>query len=139
MARNPVEIKVESHIPQVVGIVQSQLNRKVFAMGKAVQTAMSTQVLVGERYGRWYKVPGTQRRYRASIPGEPPASRTGDLRRSYRVGKVEGTALDTHVKVGSALPYAPILEEQLDRQHLSVALVFAQPDIEAILRGDWGI
>lgn len=139
MAQNGVELRVESHIPQVVGVVQSKINAKVYAMGTTVRNKTLTEVLVGQRYGRWYRVPGTKRMYRASQPGEPPATRLGDLRRSYRVGKVTGTALDTQVQVGSHLPYAPILEEQMDRRHLSVALDLAKPDIEAILRGDWGI
>ena len=147
---------VESRIPQVVGVLQSQINRKVYAMGTVVRTKLLTEVLVGERHGRWYVLPGNvaknkargkkgagPKMYRASRPGEAPATRLGDLRRSYRVGKVEGTALDTHVKVGSPLDYAVFLEQGtkhvIERLHLSTALELAKPDIEAILRGDWGI
>lgn len=50
--------------------------------------------LTGPRSGRWYRIPGTNRLYQASAPGEPPAERLGDLRRSLRtVEGVEGEAL----------------------------------------------
>lgn len=137
--REPVEIRVESHIPELVGILQTQIRRKVYAMGTTVREKLLTEVLVGERYGFWYQVPGSKRMYRASRRGEAPATRTGDLRRSYKVGQVQGEGVDTHVQVGSALPYAPILETEIERPHLVTALALAGPDIEAILRGDWGI
>lgn len=118
---------------------EQAINRKLYAMGKVVQEKALTEVLVGERSGREYTVPKTHKKYRASRPGEPPASRTGDLRRSVRVGKVEGTALDKHIKVGSNLRYAEYLENLMDRKWLEPSVELSRPDHEAILRGDWGI
>lgn len=46
--------------------------------------SLTNDVLTGSRTGRVYTVPGTKRRYRASAPGEPPASRTGVTRAGYR-------------------------------------------------------
>ncbi len=45
--------------------------------------------LTGNRSGRVYRVPGTKVFYTASAPGEPPASRLGDLKGaiSHRVNK----------------------------------------------------
>jgi len=40
------------------------------------------RMLTGPRTGRFYKIPGTNRYYQASAPGEPPAERLGDLRDS---------------------------------------------------------
>ncbi len=47
------------------------------------------QKLAGNRSGRAYYVPGTKQLYTASAPGEPPASRLGDLKGaiSHRINK----------------------------------------------------
>ncbi|HBD86337.1 MAG TPA: hypothetical protein DC001_02795, partial [Clostridiales bacterium] len=41
-------------------------------------------VLRGRRSGRTYLIPNTKRHYTASVPGEPPANRTGIFRASWR-------------------------------------------------------
>ena len=64
--------------------------------------------LSGKRTGRVYRVPGTNRTYTASAPGEPPAVATGQLRSSikYRiVGDMKVTG-----EVGSELKKAVELE-----------------------------
>ncbi len=45
--------------------------------------------LTGDRSGRSYYVPGTRKLYTASAPGEPPASRLGNLMKaiSHKVNK----------------------------------------------------
>lgn len=147
MAKSPLSVNftVESHKDQVLALTEQAARRKVAAMGMAVRTKLLMEVLVGERNGRWYRVPKTKRRYRASAPGEAPASRTGDLRRSYRVGQVQSLpgVPGAIVKVGSPLAYAAHLESgtqnMASRQHLGPAVELAKPDMEAILRGDWGI
>lgn len=135
----PLSVRVVSHADVLLGVVDKALKRKVSAMGHAVRDKLLTEVLVGQRSGRWYPVPGTRRMYQASRPGEPPASRTGDLRRSYRVGSVKGASPNYHVQVGSALPYALHLETSMDRQHLEPAVKLARPELVQIVSGDWGI
>lgn len=135
----PLSVRVVSHADVLLGVVDKALKRKVSAMGHAVRDKLLTEVLVGQRSGRWYPVPGTRRMYQASRPGEPPASRTGDLRKSYRVGPVRGNSPNFNVQVGSALDYALYLETAMDRNHLEPAVELAKPEFEQILRGDWGI
>lgn len=65
--------------------------------------------LSGVRSGREYRVPGTRRKYRASAPGQAPASRTGQLRQRRGV-RVERNRDSVIVFVGSNVPYARHLE-----------------------------
>lgn len=139
MAARNVRVRVESKRATVITEVNKVMRRKVAAMGVEYRRTLAEEVLVGQRSGRMYRVPGTNRMYRASRPGEPPASRTGDLRRSYKVGNLEEHAGRVQVKVGSALDYAEYLEHNMNREHLEPAAELAKPRLEAILRGEWGI
>lgn len=139
MPKNRLRVRIVNHVDAVTGLAEKALKRKVSAMGHTVRNKALTQVLVGERTGKWYYVPGTRRLYRASSPGEPPATRTGDLRRSVKVGSVQGTFPNYFVHVGSDLKYALELEVDMDRKWLEPAAQLAQPDIHEIARGDWGI
>lgn len=88
--------------------------------------------LTGSRSGRIYRIPGTSRRYTASAPGEAPATRTGDLRTSYRFKVYQKSAV-----VGSPLMYALHLEKgtskMAPRPHIAPALVANRPAIMAAL------
>lgn len=139
MAKTALNVTLISRLDIALGTVEDIIKRKVYSMGLVTHEKLLTDVLTGPRTGRWYRVPGTNRMYQASAPGEAPATRTGALRQSYRVGRVEGTGVDAHVKVGSSMPYAPVLELDKNREHLSTAVKLARPAHEEILRGDWGI
>lgn len=134
-------IRVVSNRAVVVEAVRQAMRRKVAAMGIEVRKTLQLEVLVGNRTGKWYRVPGTKKRYQASREGEAPARRTGDLARSYKTGPLEETPGRVQVKVGSALEYAPILQDPdgLNRPHLDTAVELARPKLEQILRGEWGI
>jgi len=132
-------IRFDSRAAELLGLVNHEINRKVVAMGTEFRRVTVDEVLVGERTGNWRRVPGTNRMYRASRPGEPPATRTGDLRRSIAVSSVQGQGMSTTVKVGSALHYARELEENLNRKFFEPALALATPALQEILRGEWGI
>lgn len=86
------------------------------------------QELTGPRSGRMYQIPGTAQKYTASAPGEPPASRTGDLRTSYRF-----QVQDEYAEIGSPLDYAPMLEygtrKMAPRPHLMPAFQKARAQI----------
>jgi len=57
-----------------------------------------------------YRVPGTKRKkYIPSAPGEPPAVRTGDLKKSY-VYEIDQMVNNMRGRVGSDLKYALWLE-----------------------------
>lgn len=141
MAARNVRVRVESRRATVITEVNKVMRRKVAAMGVEYRRTLVEEVLVGQRYGREYTLPGTlgKKTWRASRPGEPPATRLGDLRRSYKVGRVEETAGRASVKVGSPLDYAEYLEHNMNREHLEPAAELAKPRLEAILRGEWGI
>jgi HK97 gp10 family phage protein len=65
--------------------------------------------LSGARTGKMYRVPATARMYRASAAGEPPASRLGHLRASYKY-LVTGKGVNSEGVVGSDLDYSHYLE-----------------------------
>lgn len=71
-------------------------------MKEAVNTVRNqvTETLSGSRSGRTYKVPGTQKTYTASAPGEAPAVQTGELRQSIS-SEVEGQGRDIIGRVGT--------------------------------------
>lgn len=138
MTRKP-RVRVESKRAVVVSAVDKAMRSKVRLMQDAVHKKLQLEVLVGERTGNWYKVPKTNRMYRASAPGEAPARRTGDLARSYKKGKLEVEAGRVQGKVGTALDYPAFLEGPMNRPHLEPAVELAKPEISQILRGDWGI
>lgn len=88
--------------------VEEQIRRGVAANLKAAAIIWHGGVikeLTGSRSGRTYRISGTNRTYQASAPNEPPASRTGDLRTSYRF-----QVTDNYAEIGSPLEYAPYLE-----------------------------
>lgn len=141
MAKPSVRTRVVSNKAVVINAIDKAMKRKVMAMGVEGRKTLLTEVLVGQRTGRWYTLPGTKgrKKWRASRPGEPPATRLGDLRRSYKLGKLEVSPGRVQIKLGNNLVYAPILEGPMDRAHLEPALRLAKPKFEQILMGEWGI
>ena len=80
---------------------------------KAVSAAFTGMIgsMTGQKSGRVYKIPGTDRTYQASAPGQAPAAPTGFLRNSITVGRVN----DYEYVVSIAAPYGKILEFQMNR------------------------
>lgn len=68
------------------------------------------KTLSGERSGKVYPVGRRGRVYQASAPGEPPASRSGALRRSITMTEPRWVGWNVSVDVGSALDYARRME-----------------------------
>lgn len=97
-------------------------------------------MLVGDRQGRSYRIPGSTRTYRASRPNEPPATATGRLRSSYRFTvRDEG---DKKIgEVGSPLDYALYLEKgtrrMAPRPHLVPAFYAREAAIKNALQREW--
>ena len=110
---------------------------------KAVEAAATewrngiVEVLTGERTGRTYRRPRTKATYRASRPGEPPASVTGRLRGSYRVRVIS----DTEAEVGSPLDYSEMLEKgtsrMLPRPHIEPGFQRKRKEIQDALQRNW--
>lgn len=96
----------------------------------------SLEVLRGKRGGRLYRRAGYKRRYRASAPGEPPALRTGTLRRSWRPIQSGEHGLDAAIE--SSVPYADYMENGTPggkiapRPFAERIIEKARPKIEAI-------
>lgn len=97
-------------------------------------------MLVGDRTGREYRIPGSTRTYRASNPFEPPASPTGRLRSSYRFRTYE-TPRELVGEVGSPLDYAEYLERgtrrMAPRPHLLPAYYSRESNIKDALTTEW--
>lgn len=97
------------------------------------------QCLTGERSGKTYRRPGTKAPYRASRPGEAPASVTGRLRSSYRVRVLS----NTEAEVGSPLDYAEKLEKgtsrMLPRPHIEPGFQKKRGEIENALQQNWEV
>ena len=125
-------IDVSSLVNQVVNQVNAELPARAQAASQKLRNA-AQQVLRGQRNGRVYRITGGGR-YRASAPGEPPAVRTGTLRRSWRA-VTHGTnginpAIETNV------PYAGYLEHGTSRMaprpFEERIIKLAKPEIVAI-------
>ena len=62
--------------------IEREVGARAYRASNELKNA-SLHVLRGHRSGRSYRVPYTRRTYRASAPGEPPATRTGAFRMSW--------------------------------------------------------
>jgi len=88
---------LESVVSETTQSIQHQMESRAVSAANALRNE-ALEVLRGQRSGRRYKVPGTYKRqrdphdgkmkngrfYTASAPGEPPAVRTGNFRRSWQ-------------------------------------------------------
>ena len=101
------KIKFTRNLEQVVKKIDDMAAQRMSEACLHVQNK-TKEKLSGSRTGRTYLIPGTNRTYTASAPGEPPAVATGQLRSSikYRiVGDMKVTG-----EVGSELKKAVELE-----------------------------
>lgn len=111
-------------------------------MAEAVMEVRNTtlETLSGSRTGRQYKVPGTQRTYTASAPGEPPAQATAGLRQSVET-KVEGKGMDVIGTVGTDKPHGKMLElgtrNMAARPWLRISFEKTIPKIREIFGRRW--
>ena len=80
---------------------------------KSVSAAFTGMIgsMTGQKSGRVYKIPGTDRTYQASAPGQAPAVRTTFLRTSITINPVN----KYEYVISIAAPYGKILEFQMNR------------------------
>lgn len=114
--------------------------QRVFEANQEVRNTI-LETLTGDRTGRWYKVPGTKNTmYRASAPGEPPASATGRLRLSIKT-REWADARAIRGWAGSDLEKAVYLEfgtkKMLPRPFIKPSYQKALPKIRVILQRPW--
>ena len=98
------------------------------------------ETLSGNRSGRTYKVPGTNRTYKASSPGEPPAQATAELRQSIK-GTVNSKGSKITGTVGTDLDYGLWLErgtpDMEARPWLRISLDKSLAKLRRIFTGQW--
>ena len=99
-AGTQIRYKIESAVDGLNRKALSRATRAVNALRNA-----ELEVLRGQRSGRVYRKYPFKTTYRASAPGEPPASRTGNLRMHWN-GTVETS------KTGSGFEINHVLESQ---------------------------
>ena len=100
----------------------------------------------GQRSGKVYKKPHSRATYTASAPGEAPARRTGDLRKSF-APYVESTpsGRETTIRSGirSNVEYADILENgrgrMARRPYRDRIIEKAKPEAERIFREPYNL
>ena len=132
------KIKFTRSLDQVVKKIDDMAAQRMTEACIHVQNK-TKEKLSGKRTGRVYRVPGTNRTYTASAPGEPPAVMTGQLRTSikYRiVGDMKVTG-----EVGSELKKAVELEfgtkKIKPRPFLRPTFQEELPEIKNILSRRW--
>lgn len=127
---------LENFLPNISEEISDKLGQQLLKSTILVRNEVLKN-LSGARSGKLYKVQGTNRTYRASAPGEPPASRLGHLRASYQY-KVLGSGHNSKGFVGSELEYAHYLEygtyKMQPRPHLIPAMLTAKPKIEKLFK-----
>lgn len=125
-----------SRIPQVKKMIDNGFEANLLEATIEWHAGVVEDMLVGDRGGRSYRIPGTGRTYRASLPGEPPASRTGALRSSYQF-RTRNTINGLVGEVGSPLEYAVHLEygtkRMAPRPHLMPAYHSREKQIKRAL------
>lgn len=106
---NQVHQQVLKHVEQEA---KSRTVRAANAIKKASNKILSN---AGGRSGRIYqKSPGSDKTYTASAPGEPPALRSGDLRRSWKplpTGEMTGSGKVYTPGIHTDVKYAPLLQD----------------------------
>ena len=134
-AGGALKIAVDRVVKQVGVQVVSRGTRAVEALRNA-----ELDVLKGSRSGRVYKKPYSKATYRASAPGEAPASRTGALRLNWsgniKGGSSAGNAVKITAELESNQEYSGYLENGTSRMaprpFKDRIIEQATPEIEAI-------
>ena len=132
--------KVTSRVDEAMAkIGETGYDRLYQSLNVARNETLKT--LSGNRSGRTYKVPGTDRTYTASSPGEAPAQRLSGLRQSVHAAIEKRFGLFMFGKVGTKLGYGRHLElgtsKIKPRPWLRPSLERAEPEIRKILYRKW--
>lgn len=110
-------MNIKPEIDKLVDQINFEAKSRAFRAANELRNSALT-VLRGQRSGRVYKRPFSNNKYTASAPGEPPAVRSGDLRRSWRqktASESTGKGLTVKPAITTDVKYAPWLDEGTDR------------------------
>lgn len=110
-------MNIKPEIDKLVDQINFEAKSRAFRAANELRNSALT-VLRGQRSGRVYKRPFSSNKYTASAPGEPPAVRSGDLRRSWRqktASESTGKGLTVKPAITTDVKYAPWLDEGTDR------------------------
>ncbi len=127
---------------EIFPALESEATKRMYAATARVQKEV-VETLSGDRTGRRYRVPGTNRFYTASAPGEPPAVQLGDLRMDVQEKGVrvfrKGQSTKGHV--GSTLDKAVWLEKgtkhMAPRPWLQRSFDSSKEEVKEILSRKW--
>lgn len=133
------ETKLRFYRMEVMHSINQAASKKMLAAVNEVRSTV-LETLSGTRTGRTYKVPGTNRTYTASAPGEAPAQATAELRQSI------GTSIESEPggsvgKVGTNKIQGKMMEfgtrNVAPRPWLRKSFEKAEGKVRAILGGRW--
>jgi hypothetical protein len=132
------EFNFQNWLPDLLSDYPDEIESKLQAAATLVESEVK-ELLSGSRSGKRYPVsPGSSTKYSASRPFEPPAVRSGDLRRKYR-GTVRGRGMYAEGIVGSPMIYSKWLEfgtrKMAARPHLRKAAYNVLNQIEGEFEG----
>ena len=134
-----IKMTFKSNQPEVMRAIQGAARERIDRVVNEVRN-VTLDTLSGNRTGEIYKVPGTQKDYTASAPGEPPASATGGLRQSIKT-EVEEKRKSFIGRVGTELLHGRLLEfgtrRYQPRPWLRISFEKATPKIKDIFGGTW--
>lgn len=132
------KIKFTRNLDQVVKKIDDMAAQRMTEACLHVQNK-TKEKLSGSRTGRTYRVPGTNRTYTASAPGEPPAVMHGQLRNSIQFRVKSDKEISG--EVGSELKKAVELEfgtkRIKPRPFLRPTFQEELPEIKNILSRRW--
>jgi hypothetical protein len=134
-----MEIDLKGKINDLFNQVSQGAKSRGYRAANVLRGA-SLEVLRGQRGGKIYRKPFTKKAtYQASAPGEPPAVRSGTLRRSWQPraqSEKEGGSVTVHPAIWTDVKYAPILQEgspKMEPRPFEEPIIEkAKPEIEAI-------
>ncbi len=109
-----MEVNFNQVHQQVLQAIERQAKSRTYRAANVIKKYSNKILSNAEgRTGRYYKKPDTKKIYRASAPGEPPALRSGDLRRSWRplpIGEMAGGGKVYTPGIHTDVKYAPMLQ-----------------------------
>lgn len=122
-------MNIKPEIDKLVDKINWEAKSRAFRAANELRNSALT-ILRGQRSGRVYRRPFSKSTYTASAPGEPPAVRSGDLRRSWRQrtgSEATSTSLTVRPAITTDVKYAPWLNDGTDNM---AARPFEEPIIE---------